>query len=147
MKKVVTIVMIIVLMVSCNSAKNGGAHGFSVLASGTNGGSENFSYIVLENDNDLAEAISKLPIEESDYDKLLNVNFKENNVLILHLGQKNTGGYGIEVEDIQNKNNVITVFYKIVKPKPGEMVTMALTNPFTVAAIPKAKETLIKESK
>lgn len=147
MKKIVSVLMLLVIMVSCNSAKNRGSQEFSVLVSSTIGGSDKFAYAILDNNTDFAEAISNLPIEENDYESLLNINFKQHNVLILHLGQKNTGGYSIEIKNIKNVNDKVTVNYKVNKPKPGEMVTMALTNPFTVVLIPKAKETEIEESK
>lgn len=70
------------------------------------------------------------------------VNFKENNVVALFLGEKRTGGYSISVESAVVKNDKAEVKILNGYPEAGGMVTMMLTSPYCIAAIPKANETV-----
>lgn len=144
MKKIFCAVLTFGLF-SCSSVKKLDTDEYLVLLSGQYGGSEKFSKAIIDNNNDLANEISNLPIDEADYSKFLNIDFKTKNVLLLHLGQKNTGGYSISIAKIEQKGELLTVYYKINSPKPGENVTMALTNPFIMVELPKTKEVEVKE--
>ena len=67
------------------------------------------------------------------------INFRKQTVIAAFMGQKRTGGFAIEVTDaLTFENEFVAVGIKKTGPKPGYMVTMALTQPFHVVAIPKA---------
>ncbi|CUA80691.1 protease complex subunit PrcB family protein [Anoxybacillus suryakundensis] len=48
---------------------------------------------------------------------------------IIHLGERKTGGYGVEVTEVRYKNGKAIVYYKEQKPAPDAIVTQALTYP------------------
>lgn len=65
------------------------------------------------------------------------VDFSEETVLAVTMGRRSSGGYAIRFTEIRRKGDVVTAVFQIKSPGPEEMVTMALTSPFAVIAIPK----------
>ncbi|GAW93372.1 hypothetical protein KKC1_25080 [Calderihabitans maritimus] len=58
-------------------------------------------------------------------------------VLLIAAGEKPTGGYDVKVEQVslqEGKKWVVQVVF--TEPKPGQMVTQAITYPYEVVAIP-----------
>lgn len=109
------------------------------------GGNDTASHAIIDNNNDLIKSIENLNLTEIQDKSLINIDFENNVVLIAHMGQKNTGGYAIGIGSITaEKDDVLRVKLKETKPEKGSNVTMALTHPFFIAAIPKA-ETIIIE--
>ena len=69
---------------------------------------------------------------------------RKNNILVSYLGERNTGGYSIEVESLYWKEKVLYVKTREIKPGKGEMVTMAITKPYCISLIPKTKKIVYK---
>ncbi len=60
----------------------------------------------------------------------------EDNIIILSWGEKPTGGYSIDIEDIKLEDGELSVYYRLSSPAPGEAVTQAITYPEDSAEIP-----------
>lgn len=73
----------------------------------------------------------------ADAAKPPEVDFEKETVLVATLGMKNTGGYRVEFSGIVRERKVLKPSVKAISPGPEDMVTMALTQPFAVIAIPK----------
>lgn len=116
---------------------------FEIIHSSSYGGKDTFDYLVVENSMDLNQELGQLGLS-TELPELNPFNFDDKAVLFLYLGQKNTGGYTITVEKVEKTNEEVVIYSKQIGPKSGENVTMALTNPFCIAIIPKAKEYTIK---
>lgn len=118
---------------------------FHTLYKSDNGGTERSGYLHITNNEDFIKLIDGLKIDASEFNSLLTIDFKENDVLVLNQGQKSSGGYSIEVASIKWQNQVLLInkFEKI--PAKGELVTMALTAPYCITIIPKTKEIKIIE--
>lgn len=143
MKKIVLILTLIGL-VSCNSTKQfTEGEDYTYVIKNNPRGYEKASVAVIDNYNDLINEVDKLKISDEINEALLNIDLEQNNVLLMHLGQRNTGGYGIEIEKIYEKKNVLYIKTKEIKPAKGAMTTMTLTKPFTIVLIPK-KEVVIE---
>lgn len=52
--------------------------------------------------------------------------------VLLSSGQKNTGGYSVEVTSVIGNENKILINGKLKSPKEGELVTEAITYPYTL---------------
>lgn len=65
------------------------------------------------------------------------VDFSQKSILAIYMGEKQSGGYGLEVLDVQEENGTLTVRIRQIAPDPGDMVTMALTQPYQIVQIPK----------
>jgi hypothetical protein len=70
----------------------------------------------------------------------------EGTALIAKMGTKNSGGYSYELVDIVPSANSIEVKILYKKPAEGEIVTMALTNPYIIILLPENyKEVIVTE--
>lgn len=58
------------------------------------------------------------------------IDFSKEMVLGAYLGQKSSGGYGIKISRVQERDNCLEVDVKESAPEPGMITTMALTQPY-----------------
>lgn len=137
-------IIISITLLSCSSAMDKSNVTYKVLHSGQNTSIENKEFLLIENNEDYISAIEKLNIDESDYDKLLNVNFKSNNVCILFLGARSTGGYSIEVDYIKQKEKMLFIKTKEIAPEKHSNVITVITHPYCIISLPKNKNIVIK---
>jgi len=65
-----------------------------------------------------------------------NVAIPTDRVLVAAFqGQQRTGGYGIRVTAIERRGDQLVVSATFIEPKPGSIVTQALTSPAHVVSI------------
>lgn len=121
------------------------ATSFTTIYANSNGGIEKASYQHITNNEAYIKLIESLKIEESEFNKLVGVNFKVNNVLVLFQGQKATGGYGIHVASLRWDNDTLIIQKSETFPEVGKPVTMSNTTPYSITVIPKAKNIIIVE--
>jgi hypothetical protein len=107
------------------------------------GGNESKGHQIISSYNDLKQEFERLNVP-SEVIHNSNIDFKKNVILIAHLGEKNTGGFGIDVEKIELEEETLVIQTKLSVPEKGGYVTMAITNPFCVTIIPKAKKYSVK---
>lgn len=112
---------------------------FSVLHSSNYQGRENESNVVIRNEQELKKLYQSVGKE-----KYPEIDFNKNQVAALFLGTKTSGGYSVSVERVEENETQIIIYKKIDAPKPGENVTMALTNPFVIVEIYSKKEIVFK---
>jgi hypothetical protein len=69
------------------------------------------------------------------------VDFTQYGVLLVAMGQKNTGGYAVDLAsgDAMVENGVLQVSVHWQEPRRGMMVTQALTSPCLLLKVPKAQ--------
>jgi hypothetical protein len=87
---------------------------------------------------ELADDVNRLPADvqaeikfyESPVTKVIRV--KDEQYLLISLGTRPTGGYGINITDVTEKDGKLLVSYEEFKPGPDDMVTEALTSPWVV---------------
>ena len=138
MNKIVPFVVI--LLLSCTTPKPVVLNtSFSTIYKNSNGGAENAGYLHITNNEDYIKFIETLKIDESEFNKLVTINFKENDVVVLNQGQKTSGGYAIDVAQINWDNETLLIKKLETFPIKGEMVTMVLTSPYSITIIPKTK--------
>ena len=118
---------------------------FSTIYKNSNGGTDKAGYLHITSNEAYIKLIETLKIDESEYNKLVSVNFNTNDVVVVYQGQKNSGGYSIDVAEIHWENELLMVKTIETIPETGKPVTMAITNPYCITIIPKAKSiTLIQ---
>ncbi|WP_430400678.1 protease complex subunit PrcB family protein [Flavobacterium sp.] len=133
-----------ILLLGCSSGVNRSNVSFKTLSSGQNSSIENKEYLLIEDNEAYIEVIEKLNIDESDFNNLLNVDFKSNNVCILFLGQRNTGGYAIEVDYLIKKQKTLYIKTKEISPEKHSNVITVITNPYCIITIPKIQSIVLK---
>ena len=67
------------------------------------------------------------------------VDFSEQTVVLLILGERRTGGYSVGITRVVLGDETANVRVQVDRPAPGAMVTQALTSPWTIATIPVAR--------
>lgn len=139
------IVLLSLVLFSCNSSKKGyDKISFENIYKSEIGGKTKFGYEIIHTNEGYLELINQLNLSELEDEKLLEPNFQENDILVTYLGQRNTGGYSIEVESVFWKESVLYVKTREEKPEKREMVTMVLTSPYCITLIPKTEKIILK---
>jgi PrcB C-terminal len=119
---------------------------FQILAQDTYGGYTDSKFMVIEDNKSLTEVFNLLNKSRLPELEIPAINFKEELVIALFLGEKNSGGYAITVEQVLDKNNKVYIVYNVESPKTGDMVASVMTQPFSIIKIPKtAKEIVFEE--
>ncbi len=63
------------------------------------------------------------------------IDWDKQMVLLVEAGQKNTGGYSVEVTGLEVKDKMLIVKWKVNAPKLDSIVTQAITHPATVVLV------------
>lgn len=108
-------------------------NGFTILKQDSYGGWENRGNIVIKSKSGLAALYKEMNATD-----MPEVDFTKNNVVGLFLGQKNSGGYGIEVASVKVTGDTAEVTVK--ETAPDGVATMAMTQPYCIALIPKTEK-------
>jgi hypothetical protein len=140
MKKAIPI-LIIAIFYSCSSTKKTVENKlYNVLISSDYGGGSFKFYEIITEPKEF-----KMLLGDDEIKKFVKADdIKTANFILVNLGEKNNGGYGIEVESVVELADKIVVTIKEIGPKKGENVTMALTNPYAVIKINSKKAIEIK---
>ncbi len=77
-------------------------------------------------------------------DSVPDVDFSSERVLVLALGQKRTGGYGVRLKtvDMDTAKKMINAVVQIIEPEPGAMVTQMLSRPFVAYRLKMPQDSL-----
>jgi len=65
-----------------------------------------------------------------------DVNFDENDLVIVTLGEQPTGGYAVEISGVQQVGDELAVSGTATTPAADAVVTQALTYPYDAVVIP-----------
>ena len=94
-----------------------------------------FAYNAWGNDSNDKKAEKPEEIEEPK--EAEDVTYEiEGDEIILSWGEKPTGGYAINIEEVKIDNEVLMVSYSLRSPGEDEIVTQAITYPEDSAEIP-----------
>jgi PrcB C-terminal len=63
------------------------------------------------------------------------IDFKNELVAAVFLGEKPTGGYSIEIVGAEKTNGSLTISYSETMPRSGSMLTQAFTQPFHIVRV------------
>lgn len=113
---------------------------YEVLTQQSQGGASIKFFEILTEESEIA----MLKADENLSGKISSDDLKTSTFLILNMGEKPTGGFSIEVSNVQETPEKIIVTTQESSPDPGAMVTMALTYPYTVVKINSKKEIEIR---
>lgn len=146
--KYLSLFLITLLFSNCEGTKqfqeNNPDAPFETIEESAYGGKENQSYEIIRSQSELEKELAGLNLDEVLINKLKTVDFNSKIILSLHLGTHNTGGFGIAVSNVQINGTTSYVTVNKTTPKPGEPVTMALTNPYCIVVIDKNETVVFK---
>jgi len=121
------------ILISCSSTKpaTGKKPLYEVLTKQENGGGNIQFYEIISDEKEIGMLLG----DEYLTGKIKASDIQTANFVILNLGEKNTGGYSVGVEKVEEFPDKIVVTVKETKPEPGGMVTQAFTYPYAVIKI------------
>jgi len=85
-----------------------------------------------------ADFWAALTANQADPSARPEVDFDEETVVVLLLGERRTGGYAVDIARVIEHRTEVEVVVRVERPAAGEMVTQALTSPYLVASVPVA---------
>jgi PrcB C-terminal len=141
MKKVISVLAVFVL-ISCGSKKTSKSNValYEVLTQQSDGGGNIKFFEILTEPNE----IMMLQNDPLLKDKMKKDDIDHSNYVILNMGEKNTGGYSIEVEKVEENDKNIIITVKENVPAKDAMVMQVISYPYTVVKIHSKKEIIIK---
>lgn len=140
MKKVISVLAVFVL-ISCGAKKTSDSKAlYEVLTTQSDGGGNIKFYEILTEPNE----IKMLENDPLLADKMKQTDINTSNYVILNMGEKNTGGYSIGVEKVEETDKNIIITVKENNPAPDAMTMQVITYPYTVVKVHSKKEIIIK---
>lgn len=101
------------------------------------------SNIIINKHEDYIKFLENNNLNIVENKNLLNVDFTKKQILVYYLGQRNTGGYEVELSESVFKTDGIYVKFKEIQPKLNENVTMVITSPWIMVEFPKNKNIIV----
>lgn len=140
MKKIIAVLAVFVL-ISCGAKKTSSSTAlYEVLTEQSNGGGNIKFFEILTEPNE----IKMLENDPLLADKMKQTDIGNSNYVILNMGEKNTSGYSIGVEKVEETDKSIIITVKENSPSPDAMVMQVISYPYTVVKIHSKKEIIIK---
>jgi len=101
---------------------------FDFIAKGSASPVEKRFFTIANNEQELAVIWNQMHSHFSEPPALPEINFEKDMAIFIFSGPKTSGGYGMEVVSLwEDDKNLI---FGIKETKPGDIATMALTNPY-----------------
>lgn len=145
-KKMISLFSICILFLSCKPVQQvvvKEKDHYEVVFKSQIGGKKEKSTQVIKNYEDFNTLITALNIGEESFGKLLAIDLEKHDLVACFLGEKSTGGYDIEIEDVLFTDTTAQIILKEITPKKNELVTNAFSSPYLFVLIPKNKTILV----
>jgi len=137
---------ILLLMACTPKANTGGTTGSSTEPEGTKlyfqtvdqramSGINNAEDHVISDDKEWSGLWARIHNNVTPVPNMPQMNFSREQVLAVFMGQKNTGGFGIEIKRVIDTGKQIVAMVEETTPPEGGIVTMAITQPYHVVKI------------
>ena len=141
MKTFITIIFSI-LLVGCPKNQEGG---FTSLSKGNlfGAGEEGFKKenIVISSKEDWKSFLSKIDTTNKVSETFENaIDFSKEMILVVVDKVRNTGGYSIEIIEAIGEGDNLLIKVKTESPKPTDMVTTAIVQPYHIIKVNKTKK-------
>ncbi|OOV17822.1 protease complex subunit PrcB family protein [Flavobacterium sp. LM4] len=141
MKKVISVLAVFVL-ISCGAKKTSKSNValYEVLTQQSDGGGNIKFFEILSEPNEIL-MLQNDPLLKS---KMKQDDINNSNYVILNMGEKNSGGYSIGVEKVEETEKNIIITVKENAPAKDAMVIQVISYPYTVVKVHSKKEIIVK---
>jgi hypothetical protein len=69
--------------------------------------------------------------------KVKDIDWNKQMLVVVAVGSRRTGGYRVEIESLTVKDEALVVKWKLHEPRPGDVVTQAITYPTQMVLVDK----------
>jgi hypothetical protein len=145
-KNRVSLIGVFLLFLSCKPAQQvivKEKDKYEVVFKSQIGGKKEKSSQVIKNYEEFNALITSLNIGEESFGKLLAIDLEKHDLVACFLGEKTTGGYDIEVDDVLFTDTTAQIILKEITPEKNQLVTDAFTSPYLFVLVPKNKTILV----
>ena len=141
MKRVISVLAVFAL-ISCGTKKTVQSDTalYEILTEQPDGGGNIRFFEILSEPNEVL-MLKNDPLLKN---KMKQDDINNSNYVILNMGEKNTGGYSIGVETVEETDQNIIITVQEKGPEPGAMVMQVISYPYTVVKVKSKKEIIIK---
>lgn len=142
MKKTLLLVVMFLVVFSCSTTQKANVNKplYEVLLQQNDGGANINFYEILSESNEIKMLLN----DEKLKGKINSNDVQQSNFVVLNMGEKNTGGYSITVDNVTETETEIIIKVKEINPEPGAMLLQQITYPYTVVRINSKKQIVIK---
>lgn len=144
-------IFFLTIFLSCTNTKNTTLStpqeiSFATIKSSENGGFENKTTQVISSKDEFEKVWKQAWVRFSDAPEIPTIDFSKKQVLLIAIGAKNNGGFGLEIDKIVANKTNLTVNY--IETKAGEncMTTQAIVFPFELIEIEKTSKKIVFSS-
>ena len=140
-----SILFFLIVMTSCNSSKvtpEQSNLNFDVILERATGGRIEKEIVIISDQNALKSIYNELNLSQEPSYEVPIINFETELAIVFFMGQKNTGGHNISVKSINESEKYVILNYEEKGPKPTDMVTMVITQPYCLVKIKKPSKEL-----
>ncbi|MBE9490752.1 MAG: protease complex subunit PrcB family protein [Bacteroidetes bacterium] len=116
---------------------------FETIAQDEFGGMTDSKFIVIKDEATFIEVYRLIGKDRLPKVEMPTIDFEKETVIALFLGEKTSGGYFITVKQIVVISDKVNVAYKVTSPKPGDMVTTVMTQPYCIIKMPKTSKEVV----
>lgn len=127
----VLFVAVLMSMTSCKSTKTIPMQDLDRLSGSSYSEFNQTEQTIIKDNTALESVYNRIATREA----MPRINWDKQQVVLLALGQRNTGGFSIDISEVVKTKKDITVYYHTSGPKEGDMVTQALTAPYVLYAL------------
>ncbi len=121
---------------------------FSTFERGSYSGINREHFIIVSNHNELEDLWGMMYSHHYPVPDIPEIDFENTILAAVFMGEKSTGGYSVNIDNIYLKNGRLHVLYSFSEPSPDSIVTQAITSPFHIVMFPvlhDIKETVFEE--
>jgi hypothetical protein len=126
-----------------DSAGQGNTVQFETLAKGNYSGVDQQRFQTIRDQQTWQRIWRQTFARKSPMPKLPKVDFSQYIVMALFLGQKRTGGYGLQVRRIDSHPKSMVVHISLISPGKGCASTQALTQPYQIIELPATSKEIL----
>lgn len=140
-----SVVFFLGLVVSCGNTivtQEQNSIKYDVIQEHAIGGRTDKDIVVISDKNTLEKIYDDLNLNQDPNYEVPDIDFNAELVIVFFMGEKNTGGYSISVKDINETNEYVFINYQEKGPKPTDMVTMVITQPYCIIKTKKPSKEL-----
>src|SRR6266516_6410732 len=108
---------------------------FRTLAWGTSSGIHDAAQVVVRKQAGWTDLWARHTSNQQPAPPLPDVDFTREMVIAVFLGDKPTGGYGVEITRVDESRKAVFVYVHQTSPAPGDTVIQTITQPHHIIAV------------
>lgn len=146
------LVLLTVFMTACGPTKQSGnmeetpsknqkTVPFEVLVQHSHGGYDQPQIKVIKEPTELQAIYLKINMTRRPGFPIPEVDFDKEMIIALYMGEKNSGGYSITIDSVEETKNELIINVK--ESEPGQIATTVICQPFCIVKMPTTKKEVV----